>query len=175
MACEFQLADQNWEDIFTQVTVTQDGAPLPSQVEKELGNLNMDWRKRVLFKAELAPSQMNRFDCDLTVLPAKPEMSVHGDGGMIHFKTDDLDVLVNTSTGLLDRYRVRGVDFFQPGALRPLVMRDNEDPWGMQTRAFRDLAGVFALMPPDEGTAFSGVHTVKYHLFALSRMVLSAR
>lgn len=158
VACEFQLADQNWEDTFTQVTVTKDGAHLPSQVEKEMSNLNMDWRKRVLFKAELAPSQMNRFDCELEVLPSKPEVSLHGDGGTIHFKTDDLDVLVNTSTGLVDRYRVRGVDFFQPGALRPLVMRDNEDPWGMATRAFRDLAGVFALMTPEEGTAFSGVH-----------------
>ena len=68
-------------------------------------------------------------------------------------------MLVNTSTGLLDRYRVRGVDFFQPGALRPLVMRDNEDPWALATHSFRDLAGVFALMLPDEGTAFSGIHT----------------
>jgi alpha-mannosidase len=159
VACEFQLADQNWEDAFTQVTVEHDGIALPTQVEQTLGNINLDWRKRIFFKAELKPSQMNRFDCVLSVLPAKPEVNLHGDGGMIRFKTDDLDVLVNTSTGLLDRYRVRGVDFFQPGALRPLVMRDNEDPWGMQTRAFRDLAGVFALMQPDEGTAFSGIHT----------------
>lgn len=157
IACEFQLADQNWEDSFTQVTVTQHGAPLPTQVEQELSHLNLDWRKRVVFKTELAPSQMNRYDCTLERLPSKPELSLRGDGGSIHFKTDDLDILVNTSTGLIDRYRVRGVDFFQPGALRPLVMRDNEDPWGMTTRAFRDLDGVFDLMPPAEGTAFSGV------------------
>ncbi|MDF1515120.1 MAG: alpha-mannosidase, partial [Anaerolineae bacterium] len=63
VTCEFQLADQNWEDTFTQVTVTHDGTPLPTQVEQELSNLNMDWRKRVVFNAILAPSQMNRFDC----------------------------------------------------------------------------------------------------------------
>jgi alpha-mannosidase len=158
IACEFQLADQNYSGTFTQVKVSQGEKEFPTQVEQELSNLSLDWRKRVLFKAELAPAQMNRFDCELVEQPSKPEINLRGDSGTIHFQTEDLDVLVNTSTGLLERYRVRGVDFFQPGALRPLVIRDNEDPWGMTTRAFRDLVGVFDLMQPDEGTAFSGIH-----------------
>ncbi|MBN1249451.1 MAG: alpha-mannosidase, partial [Anaerolineae bacterium] len=55
MVCEFQLADLNWGETYTQVTATQNGEPLPTQVEKELGNVNADWRKRVVFNAELAP------------------------------------------------------------------------------------------------------------------------
>ncbi len=34
------------------------------------------------------------FDCELENIPSKPEVGIRGDGGMIHFKTDDLDILV---------------------------------------------------------------------------------
>ncbi len=155
--CEFQLADPNWEDVHTTATVYRNGRPLPSQIEKELSNLNLDWRKRIAFAAELAPAQMNRFDCRLTLLKRKPRPALKPRNGIIRFKTADLDVIINTRTGLVDRYRVRGVDCVGPGAFRPLVMVDNEDPWGMLHRSFRKVAGAFRLMPPKEGTRFSGV------------------
>jgi hypothetical protein len=50
----------------SEVTVCRDGRPLPTQVEKELSNVPVEWRKRVVFEAELGPSQMNRFNCRLT-------------------------------------------------------------------------------------------------------------
>jgi len=166
VACEFQLADQNWEDEFTQATVTRDGAGVPTQVEKELANLNLDWRKRVIFEVELAPSQMNRFDCRMEVLAEKPPLSLATEDGLIHFVTDSLDVLVNTETGLIDRYRIRQagaqsadqfVDVLAPGAFAALVIRDDEDPWGMRTRSYRDVIGRFRLMTPGESATFSGV------------------
>ncbi len=46
--CEFQLADAHWDEVFTQVTATDNGIVLPTQVEKEAGNLALDWRKRVI-------------------------------------------------------------------------------------------------------------------------------
>ncbi|MGC9347920.1 MAG: glycoside hydrolase family 38 C-terminal domain-containing protein, partial [Anaerolineae bacterium] len=157
VVCEFQLADQNWEDVFTQVTMTQDDEDLPTQVEKEMGNINLDWRKRVVFTAHLAPGQMSRFDGRLEVLPEKPSLSVEPEDGVIHFRTSDLDVVINTATGLIDRYRIRGVDYVTPGAFGAKVMRDNEDPWGMLVKSFRDIAGTFELMEPEESAAFSGV------------------
>jgi alpha-mannosidase len=157
VVCEFQLADQNWEDSFTQVTVTRDGEVLPSQVEKELSNLNMDWRKRVVFDAELAPSQMNRFDCQLDRLPERPEVSLTPEAGVITFRTADLTVRINTETGFIDRYQVHGMDYLRTGALSALVMEDNEDPWGMQVKGFHDVAGAFRLMTPEESATFSGV------------------
>jgi alpha-mannosidase len=157
VVCEFQLADQNWEDTFTQVTVMRDGDVLPTQVEKEVSNLNMDWRKRVVFDAELAPSQMNRFDCRLQLLPQKPAISLSAEDGAIHIETADLDVLINTETGLLDRYQVQGVDYLQSGAMAALVIEDNEDPWGMQVKSFREVVGSFRLMTPEESATFSGV------------------
>jgi alpha-mannosidase len=162
VTCEFQLADPNWIGTFTNVTAHHDGKALPTQVEKELGNLSLDWRKRVVFRATLAPSQMTRFDCTTEVIAQKPPIGLQakndapGDGG-IHFQTGDLDVLVNTTTGLIDRYRVRGVDVTAPNAFQALVIRDNEDPWGMTVKSFREVIGKFTLMSPEVGTAFSGV------------------
>ena len=157
VSCEFQLADQNWEDVFTQVTAVQDGLELPTQVEKEMGNVTLDWRKRVVFQATLAPSQMNRFDCRLKLLPEKPRVSLIEEQGAFRFQTEELEVMVSATTGLVDRYRVRGVDYLMPEAFLPLVIADNEDPWGSNTRAYRDVVGRFALMTPAESAAFSGV------------------
>ncbi len=155
--CEFQLADANWKDEFTLPTVYHAGKPVPSQAEKELSNLPLDWRKRMVFNAELAPSQMNRFDCRFKVLPRKPPPRLRESNRRIRFKTKELEVIVNTRTGLVDRYRANGVDYLGRNAFQPLVMKDNEDPWGMTVRSFRKLAGRFKLLPRKLGTQFSGV------------------
>jgi alpha-mannosidase len=155
--CEFQIHDFNWGDSFTDVAVCQAGNALPTQVEKEVGNLNLDWRKRVAFTAELAPSQMNRFDCRLTRMARKPAPQLKAEGNAIHFKTADIEVLINTTTGLIDRYRVGDIDYLDKNASCPLVMRDYPDPWGMLVRRFRDTLGNFSLLPVAEGQRFSGV------------------
>ena len=157
--CEFQLADQNWDDTYIMPAVRQNGHALPCQVEKELSNLTLDWRKRVIFTAELEPSLMNRFDCNLEILSQKPPFTLEPKDGSIHFQTDELEVSISTKTGLIDKYLVNGVDFIQPGAFQLLVMLDNEDPWGMLVRSFREVAGRFELMSPEQGTKFSGVTT----------------
>lgn len=156
--CEFQLQDQNWEPTFTDVSVYQGARALPTQLEKEASNLTLDWRKRVVFSAELAPGVMNRFDARLEVRPAKPQPALKADKrGRIVFQTDELEVVINGATGLIDRYRVAGRDYLAEGALAPLVMRDDEDPWAMHVRGFRKLAGRFRLLDPKASARFSGV------------------
>jgi alpha-mannosidase len=155
--CEFMLADQNWQEEFTMPLVYQGDRLLPSQPEQELGNVNLDWRKRVVFRAELAPSQINRFDCRLQVLPARPRPHLVAQDGKLIIKTETLEVVINCTTGLLDRYRVNGVDFLTPAASRPLVIADNEDPWGMTVSSYRDVIGSFGLMTPEDSAAFAGV------------------
>ena len=155
--CEIQLADQNWGDEFTTTPVHRDGALIPSQNEQEAGNVNLDWRKRVAFLADLEPSSMNRFDCRLEVLPARPTPDSQPDNGKITFKTDEVEVVVNCKTGLIDRYRIGGVECVGPNAFEPIVMMDNEDPWGMRSHSFRNVVGRFTLMSPEDGTRFSGV------------------
>ena len=102
---------------------------------------------------------MNRFDCNLEILSQKPPFTLEPKDGSIHFQTDELEVSISTKTGLIDKYLVNGVDFIQPGAFQLLVMLDNEDPWGMLVRSFREVAGRFELMSPEQGTKFSGVTT----------------
>jgi alpha-mannosidase len=70
--------------------VKQNGKRLPCQNEQEMGNLNLDWRKRAVFVAELAPSQMSRFDCVLKELRARPKPKLKKREGVFTFKTDDL-------------------------------------------------------------------------------------
>lgn len=156
-ACEFMLEDQNWTEEFSMPVVYRDGRRIASQAEKEHSNLNLDWRKRVVFEAELAPSSMNRFDCRMEKLPAKPKPETRETDGEIRFVTESLEVVINTRTGLIDRYAADGVSHLKPGAFRPVVVADNEDPWRMDTDRFEPDIGEFRLMSPGRGTAFSGV------------------
>ncbi|HHY48743.1 MAG TPA: alpha-mannosidase, partial [Alphaproteobacteria bacterium] len=155
--CEFQLPDQNWQNTFSSPVVLQGGREIPSQTEQEQSNLNLDWRKRVVFAAELPPSQVSRFDCTMAVLPTKPAPQLRPVDGRITFRSERLEVVVNAATGLLDRCRVDGVDYLAEGAFQPLVIEDGDDTWAMNARDFRRVIGRFGLMSPAEGTAFSGV------------------
>ena len=152
--CEFQMADIQSHDVFRQVRVFRGRKRLPAQVEKEHANLPLDWRKRVVFHAELKPG-MNRFDCRTHALAAKPRPQLRQRGGKVRFKTGDLDVVVNARTGLVDRLRVAAAD--ARGAFAPLVIKDNADPWGMTVRSFRQVAGRFTLMSPAAAARFAGV------------------
>lgn len=156
--CELQPADQNWTETFTNIqVVTADGKRQPTQVEKEASSVPVDWRKKVIFSATLLPGRMNRFDCRLTRLPAKPKPTLKAKGGAITIKTPELDVAINTRTGLIDRYRVAGKDALSPRAALPLVIQDNVDPWGMTVQSFRNVCGQFKLLSAAEGSRFSGV------------------
>ncbi len=154
---EFQLQDQNWTDSFTQVTVHDAaGKKLPTQVEKELSNLTLDWRKRTVFAATLAPGTMNRFDCRLQRIPAKPPVEFPVADGRVAFRTKDLDLEISASTGLISSWKVGGRTVLTDGA-KALVLKDNEDPWGMMTRGWRDLDGEFTLLSPADTAAFANV------------------
>lgn len=166
--CEFQLADQNWGDDFTIAQAFQADQPVPTQMEQELSNLNLDWRKRVVFQAELAPGQMNRFDCRLERVPTRPR-PVQPEGQTIHFDNGQMEVMINRRTGWIDSYRVGGVDYLKPGAARMLVIQDSPDPWGMTVERFDHVRGSFRLLSAQksawlaglEGTALSPVRIIE--------------
>jgi alpha-mannosidase len=156
--CEFEPWEPNYAKTdFWEPRLSAGGRDVPSQVEKEASNLSLEWRKRVVFEAELAPSRTNRFDCRLEPVPERRKPGVHEAGGFITVTTDDLVASVDTRTGLLDRYEVKGRPHLLSGAFRPLVIKDNADPWGMKVRSFRSRAGEFRLASPEEASAFSGL------------------
>ena len=155
--CELQPRWPHGTDAFLEPRVERAGRRLPAQAEKESSNIDEDHRKRVVFPAVLEPSRMNRFDCRLVPRRGAPRPALREEDGRLRFATRSLEVIVNCRTGLVDRYRAGGVDYLERDALRPLVMRDDADPWGMRVRRFRKLAGRFRLMSRQEGTRLSGV------------------
>jgi alpha-mannosidase len=155
--CELQPAWPDREDQYGIPTVTCRGRRLPSQAEQQESNIDEDHRKRVVFAATLKPASMNRFECSFRKVPKRPTPRARIRNGALRFRNAELDVVVNARTGLLDRVRIRGVDYLAAGALRPLVMRDNADPWGMTVSGFRRVAGRFSLLSQAAAARFAGV------------------
>lgn len=157
VTCEFNLPDRHDDEIFFDFEANLDGMPVPCQVEATAGNIPLEWRKRCVFQVTLAPSAMSRIDCMPCKLDRKPKPEIGRQGSLLQFRTEKLDILINTDTGLVDRFRVNGDDVLKPGAFAPVVMQDNEDPWSMLEKRYRDEVGRFALMSPEDGTRFSGL------------------
>ncbi|MCC7205535.1 MAG: hypothetical protein IT441_10680 [Phycisphaeraceae bacterium] len=162
---EMQLADQGWGNVFSYPHVTDArGKKLPTQIEHELSNLPLDWRKHVVFKATLAPSQMSRFNCVYEELKKKPDVRLKDRGGKIRFANKDgLEFVISSRTGLVETWRVSGQDVTLPGvgAFRPIVIADDSDPWGMEVKSFRKKIGGFSLMSAKESAVFSGLAHLK--------------
>jgi alpha-mannosidase len=215
VVCEMQPPEPNQDRaLFLEPEMTApDGRPLPLQLEKESCNIQADQRKRLVFRARLAASEVSRFGCRLRLVPrggfqagegghgseagsssgpgpgggagdqqpgvrpsqrtlgsrgarlgggvrrsggAYPETAAPLAGPFLH-RTDEADVVIDATTGLLARYRAGGFDYLGPAACRPLLMRDSPDPWGMKVRSFRDRAGEFALMSPAAAARFAGI------------------
>jgi alpha-mannosidase len=158
VACEFQLADVNNTGTFTDFTAHHDGRPVPTQIEKEASSIPLDWRKRVVFEAELKPMQMNRFDCRPFIRTARPQPALRERNGQLRFSNGVLRVAINVRTGLIDSLKVAGKEYLARPACRALVMADDEDPWGMRGQSFRSEVGSFELMAAKRGSSVSGVN-----------------
>ena len=157
--CEFMLADQNWSAGFTMPSVYQNGTYLPSQCEKENSNIPLDWRKRAVFRATLAPMAMSRFDVRLKLIDRKPipdERTLGGDDPEYFvYKTPHMTVEIDKKNGLIHRWTVDGADYLGAGACGIHVLQDLEDAWGMTKTAWKDKIGKFKLLSTEESTRFS--------------------
>jgi alpha-mannosidase len=175
IVCEFQPPEPNFDHatLLVPELLDPDGAPVVAQVEKESCNIQMDQRKRLVFRAALGAACMTRYSCRLREMPrgldGGGDAAVRGGrlqpaparsiAGVYHHDGEDCGVEIDGATGLLTRYRAGGHDYLAGGAFQPLVIRDSADPWGMKVRAFRDVIGTFALMTPAAAATFAGVST----------------
>ena len=157
ISCEMQLADQNREETFTDLIITQDSKRIAGQIEKEESNLNLDWRKRLVFSADLAPSSINRFDARPKVIQRCPGRKLKARRGTIAFSGKEYRVDINTRTGLIDRFVVDGRISLTRNTGRAVVIEDTEDPWGMTFKRFGRSAGFFKPLSPEASARFSGV------------------
>ena len=125
--CEFVLADQNWSVTDVSRILVKDGEALvPYQVIKEESNLNLDWRKRVVFQASLPPMSLKRYSIYIETVPvAKPKLT-----DCLVFDNGHKYVEVDKNTGLLRSYRIGGTEYVQNGFCLTMF-DDNPDPWAM--------------------------------------------
>jgi len=157
MECEFNLPDCNRSDSVSIPTLRLGRRKIPCQVEKELSSLPLDWRKRVIFRARLAPSSLSRFVCTVEkVSPGKLKLPKFKRSGH-RFKTADLSVRINGRTGLIDSYRVDGVEFLKAGSLVPEVLADSIDPWEMSRRRLGRVLGRFRLADRKTAARLAGL------------------
>jgi alpha-mannosidase len=159
--CEVQPAWPDREDQYGLPTVTAGRHRVPAQAERQESNVNEDHRKRIVFAARLKAATMNRFNCRLQKVPAKPKGSARFQSGRLRFHTREVDVLISARTGLVDRYRVGGVDYLNPRAAAHLVISDNADPWGMTVTQFRKSVGRFKLMSQSDAASVAGVSAAR--------------
>lgn len=128
--CEFMLADQNWSSCFTAGTVYKDDTPLPSQMEKEYSNMNLDWRKHVVFSAELSPMSLNRFNCRLFTLPKKPfDITDLTAGDEYTFDNGCFRCIFDTKNGTIKSLTRSGTEYVRPGFGKLEIYEDDCDPW----------------------------------------------
>jgi alpha-mannosidase len=160
MVCEFQPQEPNFNpEVFWMPEIIDPvGNIIPFQLEKESCNILVDQRKRVVFRGKLKSASMNRFSCRLKEVEPLPEPERKSKKMKpLRFESDTCEVEISPMTGLIDIYKVNGVDFLNEGSFQPLVMKDYPDPWGMKVRGFRDMEGPFVLMGLEESAEFAGV------------------
>lgn len=158
ISCEFMLADQNWKDEFIDISVFDEaGAPVPAQVEKEHSNIPIQWRKRVTFRAKLAPFGMTRFDLQPRALSARPEPVAKEEEGCLLFEGCGYCAKLNKATGLLESYEADGKEYLKQPTGQLLIIADDEDPWGMRVQGYQNVQGVFSLASPEETAAICGL------------------
>jgi len=126
--CEFMLQDQNWsDDVYSKITVLdENGNKVKHQVIKEESNLNLDWRKRIIFSAKLSPFSFNRFSVYVEFEEKKEKVLEQS----FIFQNNRKYVEIDKETGLLKRYSIDGIDYVKNG-FELVSFTDNADPWGM--------------------------------------------
>lgn len=144
---EFMLWDQNWDKCFLQpVLYSESGESVPAQCEKEYSTLPLQWRKRVVFRAELKPMSITRFECAFERFDEKPEKLPEKDDDYYTVR----NIKINRRTGLVDSFN----GMTEKNAFQLQVFEDNYDPWGMETTGWKNQIGAFTLLSDKEATEF---------------------
>lgn len=156
--CEFMLWDQIWDDRFLKpVIYNEKGEICPSQCEKEHSTLPLEWRKRVVFNAELEPCKMNRFECAFEEVKKQPPY-LKSDSEHFIFESESRTVKISKATGLVDCLSDKKENYVKKGAFVLEVWADNHDPWYMENHSWLEKIGEFALLSREESKKFCCVN-----------------
>ncbi len=158
---EFNLADQNWGDDVTFMTIEdKEGNSYPIQIEHEYSNIPLDWRKHLTFRVPLKASSMNVFCAKPYRVPQK--LVPLPMNGVMRFACGELKVDVDSSKGLITRIEKNGKVYLDGEGMKITLFTDTEDAWAQrmfQHEKIGDKMGEFKLLSAEEGSVLSGVHT----------------
>ena len=159
--CEYMLADFNWDmNKFFSGTVYKNGTALPSQIEKEDSNMNVDWRKRISFRGTLAPLSATRFDIKLELLEKKndPLLDLSVSPEYV-FDNGSMKIAFNTTDGCVKSLIIGGKEYAGEGFGTLNVYADDEDAWHFASKTLTDKIGKFTLLNRKESAKYAGIET----------------
>lgn len=128
--CELSIIPtEHYIDDYSIIEVyDENGKKLKSQTIKEVGNISIDWRKRVIFEAEPNGMEITRYTAKTKVVPRTKLPEVTED---VVFDNGEKYVRINAKTGLIDSYKVGGKEYVKGEFFAPAIYEDTPDPWGM--------------------------------------------
>lgn len=137
LEAEYMLKNQNWTKYHLLSKVYCGENEIPSQEIKEESNLNLDWRKKVIFEAKLKPMGVTRFSVF--------SKEVAG------FRPFDKSVVSAEISDVIAGSPLKG-------AVSLEMYEDTADPWGMSETELKNGMGKnpvsFALMTEKESKEF---------------------
>ena len=146
-------------EITVSVVRGEDGSVLPSQNERASSSLPMDWAKKLVFRATLAPMTVTRFNVGHRIekieTKYKEDIPAKAPDGDISVSVGGQTASVSAKTGLISIER-NGKTIVGNGA-EILVVADDSDPWGMNVTSFRNVKGAFRLCTPEKAAKLSAL------------------
>ena len=148
---EFMLADQNRSlTEYYYPEVFHDGKCIPVQTEKESSNVPIDWRKKIVFEAELRPMTIERFSCIPKLKKVTPKAPPQED---FVFDNGQMRFVIDKKTGYPSSYCVQGKEYMQ--GFKIYVNEGSCDPWGFYFSNDVARRGEFSLMNAEDAAKFA--------------------
>ncbi|HOK89463.1 MAG TPA: glycoside hydrolase family 38 C-terminal domain-containing protein [Candidatus Hydrogenedentes bacterium] len=147
---EFNLADANWDEELSVPGLKLNGEEIPCQCEKELSNVPLDWRKRLVFQATLPPMEVTRFDAFIRERESGPRKPSEAVTAPLTLGNDTMSAVVDPVSGTVQDLSLDGVSVLGANSLALRVLADDEDPWGMTRHGWTDIQGQFVPLSPEE-------------------------
>ena len=113
------------------------GNELPYQIIKEESNIAIQHRVRLIFKAKIPAFGITQFGAHFDFQKYVPYRKYEQNGDIL-VKDDIKEVKISRSTGLLESFKVNGVEYLAKPAGLPMIFNDNEDPWGWRVNSLGD-------------------------------------
>ena len=157
-----QAIDASEDKQYT-VHVYQDGKEIPSQIIKELSNINYDRRKRIAYKCKLNPLGVSRVNLYYEVTSPKTPKLIDDNKEDILIEDGCKSVRISRKTGLMESYVVDGKEYLTGGAFAPIMFDDNADPWGWDMYKLGTNKKPFKLDTEGKGVfkGLQGVHIIE--------------